>query len=163
MAVRKNSWKCFAKMSLHNPALGHLKVAWLVHVVSAFHKKCLHCHTILSYTFSFSTGSPKGLSSFTVFRWFCGGRCCSLCYSSFKQIPRGQIQLEFSSRGIKSIVSEGRCILFPVRKRQVDLSWCFPYLPESLGLNLLLLCSHLFQSGTWKHTLFLVPSEDSVI
>lgn len=31
--------------------------------------------------------------------------------------PRGQIQLEFHPKKIKSIVSVGRCILFPVRKR----------------------------------------------
>ena len=136
---------------MSNPALGHLKAACLVHTVLAFLEKCLHWLTIFSDAFSSSTGSLKGLCSFTTFRWFCGGRCCSLCYSSFKQIPRGQIQLEFSSRGIKSIVSEWRCILFPVRKRQVYLSWCLPYLPESLGLNLLLyvlICSNLASEST---------------
>lgn len=156
--------KCFRNAcSLGNPDLGLLKVACLVHVISTFHSKWLPCLLILSDAFSVSMGSLKRLSSFTMFLWFCGWRCCSLCYSSFKQIPRGQIQLEFSSRGIKSIVSERRCILFPVRKRQVYLSGCLPYLLESLGLNLLLLCSHLFQSGIWKHTLFLAPSEDLVI
>lgn len=52
------------------------------------------------------------------FRDFCGGRWwCSLCYSSFKQTPRGQIQLEFSPRRIKSIVSVRRCILFSCQKK----------------------------------------------
>lgn len=154
----KNVWKCFwSGWSLGNPDLGHLKVTCLVGVVSTFHRKWFHYLTVLSFAFYRVT---ERTAQFYNVLWFCGRRCRSLCYSSFKQIPRRQIQLGFSSRGIKSIVSEWRCIVFPVRKRQVYLSWCLPYLLESLGLNLLPLCSHLFQIGIWTHTLFVVPSKD---